>query len=68
MRDIAAAIGRSLKLPVVSLCRDEAADYYGLMAMFADLDIPASSALTQKKLGWKPVGPGLIADLKNLET
>lgn len=68
MRDIAEALGRSLKLPVVSLSRDEVADYFGWMAMFADLDVPASSALTQKKLGWKPVGRGLIADLDNLET
>lgn len=68
MRDIAGALGRALKLPVVSLSGDEAAEYFGWMAMFAGLDIAASSALTQKKLGWKPVGPGLIADLEKLET
>jgi nucleoside-diphosphate-sugar epimerase len=67
MRDIAEALGRALKLPVVSLSGDEAAEYFGWMAMFAGLDMPASSALTQKKLGWKPVGPGLIADLDRLE-
>ena len=68
MRDIAEALGRSLKLAVVSLSAHEAPEYFGWMAMFAGLDIPASSALTQKKLGWKPVGPGLIADLDKLET
>lgn len=26
-------------------------------------DIAASSALTQQRLGWRPTGPGLIADL-----
>jgi hypothetical protein len=31
--------------------------------MFAAVDMPASSALTQKRLGWRPTGPGLIADL-----
>lgn len=67
MRDIAEALGRALKLPVVSLSGDEAAEYFGWMAMFAGLDMPASSTLTQKKLGWKPLGPGLIADLDRLE-
>ena len=67
MRDIAEALGLSLKLPVVSLSRDEAADYFGWMMMFAGPDIAASSALTQQRLGWKPVGPGLIADLERLE-
>jgi hypothetical protein len=28
--------------------------------------MPASSAQTQKKLGWRPTGPGLIADLERL--
>ena len=67
MRDIAEALGRSLKLPVVSLSQNEVADYFGWMEMFAGVDMPASSAITQKKLGWKPVGPGLIADLDRLE-
>jgi hypothetical protein len=31
--------------------------------MFAGLDIPASGALTQKWLGWKPKEIGLIADI-----
>jgi nucleoside-diphosphate-sugar epimerase len=66
-RDIAAALGRSLKLPVVSLSADEASAHFGPMGMFVGLDMPASSAITQKKLGWKPVGPGLIADLDKLQ-
>lgn len=66
MRDIAEALGRSLKLPVVSISGGEVAGHFGWMAMFAGADMPASSALTQKKLGWKPVGPGLIADLEHL--
>jgi len=67
MKDIAEALGRSLKLPVVSVTGDEAAAHFGWMAMFAGLDMPASSAVTRKKLGWAPVGPGLIADLDRLE-
>lgn len=33
------------------------------MAMFAGMDLAASSAITRQKLGWTPTGPGLIADL-----
>ena len=33
----------------------------------AGLDLQASSAQTQAKLGWKPTGPGLIADLENMQ-
>ncbi len=36
-------------------------------AMFAGMDMPSSSAITQKKLGWKPTGPGLIADLDGMD-
>jgi hypothetical protein len=34
--------------------------------MFAAQDMPASSAQTRSKLGWRPNGPGLIADLEHL--
>lgn len=34
--------------------------------MFASMDLPASSALTRKELGWTPTGPGLIEDLSNM--
>src|SRR5262249_20324228 len=66
-KDISEALGRSLKLPVVSLTGAEVAAHFGWMAMFAGVDMPASSALTRKKLGWTPIGPGLIADLDGLE-
>jgi nucleoside-diphosphate-sugar epimerase len=67
MRDIAETIGRRLKLPVKSIAPDETPAYFGWLAMFAGLDLPASSALTRSKLGWKPTGPGLIADLERLQ-
>jgi nucleoside-diphosphate-sugar epimerase len=66
-KDISDALGRSLKLPVVSLTGGEVAAHFGWMAMFAGMDMPASNAITRKKLGWTPVGPGLIADLDRLE-
>ena len=62
-REIAEALGRGLKLPVVSIAREEAQAYFGWMAMFAALDMPASSAQTQARLGWRPTGPTLLSDL-----
>jgi nucleoside-diphosphate-sugar epimerase len=70
VRDIADVIGRRLKLPVVAKTQAEAAEHFGTMGGFAALDGAASSALTRERLGWRPVGPGLIADLErahNLE-
>ena len=65
-RDIAETIGRRLKVPVKSITPEEAGGYFGWLAHLAARDMPASSALTQKKLGWRPTGPGLIADLERL--
>ena len=62
-REIAEAIGRGLNVPVVSKSREEAADHFGWIARFFGIDGPASSALTLKRLGWKPVQPGIVADL-----
>jgi nucleoside-diphosphate-sugar epimerase len=66
MRDVAETIGRGLKVPVVSLSPEKAAIHFGWLAMFAGLDIPASGAQTQQRLGWRPTGPGLIADLEQM--
>jgi nucleoside-diphosphate-sugar epimerase len=67
MRAIAEAIGRRLKLPAKSVTPDEAHAIFGWLAMFAAHDMPASSAQTRKKLGWTPTGPGLLADLEQLQ-
>jgi len=67
MRDIAEAIGRGLKIPVKSITPEEAQAHFGWLAMFAARDLQASSAITRKKLGWNPTGPGLIADLDKAE-
>jgi nucleoside-diphosphate-sugar epimerase len=65
-RDIAEVVGRGLKVPVVAMSSEEAAAHFGWLAMFAGLDLPASSAQTQQRLGWHPTGPGLIADLEQM--
>ena len=62
-REIAEVIGRHLNVPVVSKSREDAADHFGWIGLFFGMDGPASSAQTQERLGWRPVQPGLIADL-----
>jgi nucleoside-diphosphate-sugar epimerase len=64
MKEIAEAIGRGLKIPVVSVAPEQAQQHFGFLGNFASLDMPASSALTQERLSWHPSGPELIADLK----
>ncbi len=67
LREIAEALGKGLKVPVMSLDQDEAAEHFGWLAHFAGLDMPASSEWTRKALNWEPTGPGLIEDLTNMK-
>jgi nucleoside-diphosphate-sugar epimerase len=62
-RDIATAIGRNLDVPVRAIPAEEANDHFGFLGGFAQVDNPATSALTQRLLDWHPTRPGLIADL-----
>jgi nucleoside-diphosphate-sugar epimerase len=66
-REIAEVIGRGLNVPVVAKSPEEAAAHFGWLAHFVSLDLPASSALTQQRLGWHPTGPGMIADLERMD-
>ena len=61
VREIAAAIGRHLDLPARSLPAEE---YDGMLVPLLSRDMPASSAITQGLLGWKPTHPGLIEDIE----
>ncbi|PWC76895.1 SDR family oxidoreductase [Azospirillum sp. TSH64] len=63
-REIVERLARGLKIPTVSIPQDKAAEHFGWMAIFAGIDMAASSALTQAALGWRPAGPDLIADLE----
>jgi nucleoside-diphosphate-sugar epimerase len=65
-REIAEAIGRRLKVPVVCKSPEEAAEHFGWLGAFVGLNLAASGAKTQAQLGWHPTGPGLIADLKQI--
>ncbi len=63
VRAIAEAIGSRLNVPAVSKTPEEAGALLGFIGHILAMDGPASSALTQERLGWRPTGPGLIADL-----
>jgi len=63
-RDIAEVIGRRLNIPVVAKSPEEAAHHFGWFAAFAGLDCPASSKLTQERLGWLPAQLSLLTDLE----
>ena len=67
LRDIAEAIGKGLKIPVISVPPEKAAEHFGMFGHFATLDMPASSEWTRKALDWQPNGPGLIEDLTNMQ-
>jgi len=62
-REIAEVIGRHLNVPVVSTSPEEAASHFGWIARFVGIGCPASSAQTERQLGWNATQPGLIADL-----
>src|SRR5580658_675220 len=62
-REIAEAIGRQLKLPVVAKSADEAGAHFGWFALFASGDLPASGRQAQEQLKWRPSQQGLISDL-----
>jgi nucleoside-diphosphate-sugar epimerase len=67
LRSIAETIGARLGLPVESIAPDAAPGYFGWLAELAQLDLPASGALTARELGWQPTGPTLLHDLERAE-
>lgn len=66
-REIAAAIGDGLGVPVVGIDADEAAAHFfllgGPLAALTGTDIPASSRLTRELLDWEPTGADVLTDL-----
>jgi nucleoside-diphosphate-sugar epimerase len=59
-KTIAETIGRGLNVPVAQ----KPAGHFGFIAPFVGIDNPASSALTQERLGWRPMHRGLIEDVE----
>jgi len=64
-REIAEMIGRRLDVPVVSKSQEQAAEHFGWIGLFFGMDVVASSAITQKTLGWRPTHVALITDLEH---
>ncbi|WP_410622860.1 SDR family oxidoreductase [Amycolatopsis sp. cmx-8-4] len=66
-RAVAEAIGSRLGVPAVSIPLDELMlpGYFGFLAAVVTLDLPVSSRITRRTLGWEPGEPDLLADLDN---
>jgi len=64
LKEIATTIGEMLHVPTKSIPLDELDGYFDFLSGFITLDARVSTAKTQALLGWKPVGPHLIDDLK----
>ncbi|GAA3756125.1 SDR family oxidoreductase [Terriglobus aquaticus] len=64
MKDVVEVVAGVLKLEPKSLTQDEANQHYGWLGHILAWDMPASSAYTQKTLGWDPTGPTLLEDLR----
>jgi nucleoside-diphosphate-sugar epimerase len=58
-KEIAEAIGRATDLPVKSV----PADQFEWLSGFFAMDLPITSEVTRRTLGWKPTHPGLLEDL-----
>ncbi len=67
LRDIAGVIGEGLALPVRSITPDAAANYFGAFAPLAMTDLAASGLATRRQLGWRPTGPDLLTDLREMD-
>lgn len=66
-RDIATVVAGGLGVPVAALSPEQAAEHFGWLGAFVGLDMPASSAWTRERLGWRTEGPGLIIDLQQMD-
>ena len=67
VRAIAEIIGERLDVPVVSLSGEAASEHFGFLAWPLGADAPASSALTQQMLNWRPTHAEVLDDLANGE-
>lgn len=62
-RDIAAAIGKYLGVPTVSVTPEDAEAHFGWIGRFFGMNITATSTSTRELLGWTPTGPTLFEDI-----
>jgi len=67
LKEIAEALGRGLNMPVKALSPNEMQVHYGPLSHLVGTNLTGSSAITRQKLNWSPTGPGLLADLDNMD-
>jgi nucleoside-diphosphate-sugar epimerase len=67
LREIAEVLGQRLRVPAASIPAGQAARRFSFLAAAVSFDNPASSQLTQQRLGWRPKEIGLLADLAQSE-
>ena len=60
-------VGAKLNIAVKSVDSADIPRYYGWFAMFAGLDLRASSEWTRSRLQWSPTGPMLLDDLNAMD-
>ena len=64
-KEIAAALGKRLDLPVKFVTQEEAAQTMGMFSRFVAMDGWSSNEITRKELDWNPTGPTLLEDIAN---
>lgn len=62
-KTITEGIGAKLNIPIISVSPAEATAYFAWFTHFAAIDCPASSKISQERLGWRPSRATLIDDL-----
>jgi len=63
LREVAELVGERLGVPTESIVPEAAGEHFGFLAGFMSADMPASSALTRERFGWRPTEIGLLEDL-----
>lgn len=64
MRELAQLTGEKLDLPVKSISPEEAKEYYSWMSYFISFESAVKIDKTREQLGWEPIHPGLLEDLR----
>lgn len=64
-KTIMQTIGNRLNLPTHAITKEQAQDYFGHYAHFAELSLNASGEESKKALGWEPKGASLLDDISN---
>jgi nucleoside-diphosphate-sugar epimerase len=65
-KEIARVVSERLKIPLVSIPKEDAINHFGFLGNIVTLDTVASTEITRKLLGWKPTQPELLSDIKNV--